>query len=166
MTFNAHLLVFVRAWNMPWGKEDEPMEDSWMRVPCFRSPGPGGKNHYLCVNPHVEGASPIVMSEEDNTVIKAGGRKLHKVIPQGLIESVRGEAIDVPAWEYERQESWPYLRMFDPDEVRYRYGVINGQEAAENVNALPNNHNFAVIRKTVSPRPCRSCGRNRRVRMR
>lgn len=161
LTFNSYLLVFVRSWYMPWEKNETPMEDSWLRVPAFRSPGPKGQDRYVCINSNLELISPIVIAEDEMLVLKAGKAKPRKLIPLGLIKATLAEAIDVSAWELENKKSWPYRLMFDNDLVKYRYSVKYGETNSPYMNVAPTNRTFNLVKRTALPRPCRSCGKGR-----
>lgn len=159
ITFNALVLVFLRSWNLPWNpKTDKPMEDSWLRVPAFRSPSPSGKDHYLLINNNIEHYSPIVIAEEEGIVLRIGQGKLNRTIPRGMILSILDEAIDIPAWEKEHQQSWSYRDMFNEEQVMLRHAAKFGHTTAD---ITPKNTNLNIIRKSFAPRPCRRCGKNR-----
>jgi len=159
ITFNAYVLVFLRSWNLPWDpKTEEPWEDSWLRVPAFRSPGTEGKDHYLIINNNIEHHSPIVIAEDDCTVLKVGQGKPQKVIPRGMVLSLLDEAIDIPAWELAHQKAWSYKDMFNESLVMERHAAKFGQSTA---SITPQNKNLNIIRRSIAPRPCRRCGKNR-----
>lgn len=162
IVFNAYVLLFVRSWNMPWNPEkDVPPEDTWLRVPAFRSPGPNGADHYVTVNAHIENASPVLIAEEECTMLRIGQAKSRKPVPKGMILSILDEAIDISAWEKEHQKSWPYREMFDDQLVMMRHAAKLGPASASGVSVTPTNPNLNLIRKSLAPRPCRRCGKNR-----
>lgn len=162
ITFNSCVLVYVRSWYMPWDPDkDKPMEDTWLRVPAFRSPGASGSDHFVCVNSNLELVSPVVLSDEDSRVLKIGRMKPSKKIAPGLIEAILAEAIDVPDWEYQNKESWPYNTMFDRNKVKERYAKKYGSSGNPFMNVPPSNRNFQLLKKAAMPRPCRSCGKGR-----
>lgn len=161
LIFNTHLLVFVRTWHMPWSEGDDPMPDTWLRVPAHKAPGIKDRDRYVCYNSNLEITSPIVIAEEDMVVIKAGRAKPYKLVPLGLMQATLAEAFDVPAWEFENKQSWPYKEMFDPEAVRRRYAQLHGDSAATFMSVAPTNRIYNLVRRTALPTPCRSCGKGR-----
>lgn len=160
IVFNSYILLFVRSWYLPWDPEKEnPSDDSWVRMPAFRSPGPNGLDHYVSLNANVENLSPVVLAEEECVVLRVGQLKPRKPVPKGLILSILDEAIDISAWEKENQKSWPFRDMFDEKKMAVRHAAKFGASTTQ--SGVPSNTNFALVRKSVMPKPCRRCGRNR-----
>jgi len=165
LQFNTHLLIFVRSWYMPWTESDEPMDDTWLRVPAIRAAGQSGIPHYTCINSNIEMMAPIVLGEDENMVLKIGRNKPRKPIPSGLIQAVRLDSLDVPSWEQEHQKSWPYQEMFLTELVKQRYAIKHGNVDAPYMNAVPTSRTYNMVHRTAMPTPCRSCGKGR-VRVR
>lgn len=164
--FNARILVFMRSWHMPTDANETPMPDSWLRIAAFCSPGPAGRSHYVCVNSHVDMVANVVIADTDGSVLKLGRAKPDKKLQIGLLESIRSEAIDIPEWEYQNQKAWPYQKMFDKELVRQRYVKVHGENAGPYFDVAATNRNFDLVRKTTMPTPCRTCGKQRVVRVR
>jgi hypothetical protein len=165
LQFNTFLLIFVRSWHMPWSENDEPMDDTWLRVPALRSSNRAGNATYICINSNVEMMAPIVLGEEESVVLKIGRNKPRKPIPTGLTQAVKMDALDVSEWERENQKSWPYKEMFVPELVKQRYAIKHGNMDAPYMNAVPTSRTYNMVRRTAMPTPCRSCGKGR-VRVR
>lgn len=156
MTFNSYVLLFIRAWYLPWDPiEDVPQNDTWMRMPAFRS-SHNGRPSYLTINSRVEALSPIMIAEQDNLVLRSGGGTANKPVNRGMILSILDNAFDVSTWEKENQASYPYKDMLDREAVAARYAIKTGGSFSD-----IDDRNFKLVKSMVTPRPCRNCGRRR-----
>lgn len=159
--FNAGLYVFIRSWYMPTETGETPAEDTWLRVPAFKSPGPGGKDHYALVNPNIELISMVVVTD-DGIVRKVSRARPFLALAPSILKRITDEAIDVPEWEMQNQKSWPYATMFNKDLVKERYAIKYGETKAPYFNVTSTNQTYMHVKRAVLPKPCSNCGQGRK----
>lgn len=156
--FNMIVYCFMRGYHLPILEGQElPIRDTWFAVPAVKH-GP----IVSLVNPNIE-LTALMMIDATGHVVKA-----HRVNPNlapalGEFElgEIRKEMFDIPMWEKMQQKSFPYDSMFDKTNVAERFKA-SGHTPASSMNIESSNITYQAIRKRVQPRPCTTCGGNKR----
>ena len=156
--FNATLYMFVRSWYVPTELDEPPAEDTWFRVPAYKTLGPQGRDSYVPINSNLAITSMLHLTEE-GLIIKAARAKPYKSINDVLLNRIKTAAIDIPEWEYQSQESWPYAAMFKKELVRHRYIAKYGETQNAYFDVASMDKIYMEVRRSVLPKPCGCKGR-------
>lgn len=123
--FNDFVYIFLRSWHMPSTSLVTITEDTWLKLPALRTDLPNGAHHYTLCNPQCNIASMATVTS-GGELVKLGNTQPKKKIEDSVFENIRESSVDVSAWEFHHQQSWPYDNMFSKIELKKRYDAKYG----------------------------------------
>jgi len=156
--FNLIVYCFMRSLHLPILEgQDLPLQDTWFAVPAAQH-GP----MVSLINLNIELAA-LQMIDQNGRVVKAHRVNLNNapVLSGFEMDQIKKEAFDIPLWEQANQKAFPYDSMFDKEKMKQIF-VSTGQTAASLMNIESSNITYQAIRKKIQPRPCTTCGGNKR----
>lgn len=156
--FNTLIYCFMRAYHLPSLEGQElPLKDTWFAVPAVKH----GPIIHL-VNPNIE-FTALMMIDKEGRVVKAArvNPNTAPTLSEYELGEIQKEMFDIPMWEKTQQKSFPYESMFDKAKVAERFKE-SGATQQTVMNIESSNITYQEIRKKVQPRPCTTCGGNRK----
>jgi len=157
---DCNLLVycFMRSIHLPILEGQElPLQDTWFVVPAVTH-GP----MVSLINLEIE-MTALQMIDQNGRVVKAHRVNLNTapILSQFEIDEIKKEAFDIPMWEQTNQKKFPYASMFDKEKMKQIFDAT-GQTPASLMNIQSSNVTYQTVRKKIQPRPCTTCGGNKR----
>ena len=156
ITFNGHVYAFLRSWYCPELEGVTFEGDTWFKVAAVRS----SNGSYSVINSKIEMTS-LMMIGDNSRMLRSARMRTDLLVPDEEMMRVRQTAFDIPTWEMNNQQSFPYDRMFTPGDVNRRYQAINGVDGSAFFSTQSQEKLFTHIQKKLAPKPCTTCGRKK-----